>query len=46
MRQRPLSGVPTIAAKHAGLSKRGQHSQSIEPSRLTSAALRQSPISA
>ena len=38
--------VPTRAAKQAGLSKRGQHSQSIEPSRLTSAALWQSPISA
>ena len=44
MRQRPLSGVPTRAAKQAGLSKRGQHSQSIEPSRLTRAALWQSPI--
>ena len=46
IRQRPLSGVPTSAAKQAALSKRGQHSQSIEPSRLTSAALWQSPISA
>jgi hypothetical protein len=44
MRQRPLSGVPTSEAKQAGLSKRGQHSQSIEPSRLTRAALWQSPI--
>ncbi len=46
MRQRPLSGVPTRAAKQAGLSNRGQHSQSIEPSRLTRAALWQSPIMA
>jgi hypothetical protein len=38
--------VPSTAAKQAGLSKRGQHSQSIAPARLTSAALAQSPISA
>jgi hypothetical protein len=44
MRQCPFSGVPTNAAKQAGLSKRGQQSQSMEPSRLTSAALWQSPI--
>jgi len=44
--QRPWSGVPRSAAKHASESNRGQHSQSIEPSRPTSAALSQSPISA
>ena len=43
---RPLSLVPSSAAKQASESKDGQHSQSIEPSRLTSAAVRQSPISA
>jgi hypothetical protein len=46
MRQKPLSGVPSSAAKQAGESKRGQHSQSIEPLRPTSAAVRQSPTSA
>jgi hypothetical protein len=46
IRQRPFSGEPSSAAKHAGLSNRGQHSQSIEPSLLTSAAVWQSPISA
>jgi hypothetical protein len=46
MRKRPWSLPPSSAAKHASLSKRGQHSQSIEPSRETSAALSQSPISA
>ena len=46
MRQRPLAGVPSRAANAAGLSKRGQQSQSIEPPRLTSAAVWQSPISA
>ena len=44
--QRPCSGEPSSAAKHASESKRGQHSQSIEPSRETSAAVLQSPISA
>jgi hypothetical protein len=43
MRQRPCSGAPSRAAKHAGLSKRGQQSQSTEPSRDTSAAVSQSP---
>ena len=33
------SGVPSSAAKQASESKRGQHSQSIEPSRPTSAAV-------
>jgi len=37
--QRPFSAFPSSAAKHAGESKRGQHSQSIDPSRPTSAAL-------
>jgi hypothetical protein len=46
MRQRPCSGEPSNAAKHASESKRGQHSQSIDPSRATSAADSQSPISA
>jgi hypothetical protein len=46
MSQRPLSAVPSSAAKQAGESKRGQHSQSIQPSRPTKAAVRQSPISA
>jgi hypothetical protein len=32
--------------RQASLSKRGQHSQSIDPSRLTNAAVVQSPISA
>jgi hypothetical protein len=42
--QRPCFGAPRIAAKHASESKAGQHSQSIEPSRPTSAAVSQSPI--
>lgn len=42
--QRPLSAVPSSAAKQAPESKRGTHSQSIDPSRATSAAVRQSPI--
>ena len=46
IRQRPLSGVPSSAAKQASESNRGQHSQSIEPSRETSAAVSQSPINA
>ena len=46
MSHRPFSLVPRSAAKHAGESKRGQHSQSIEPSRPTKAAALQSPISA
>ena len=44
--QRPWSGVPRSAAKQAPESKRGKHSQSIEPSRPTSAAVWQSPIKA
>ena len=35
----------SMAAKLASESKRGRHSQSIEPSRATSAAVSQSPIS-
>ena len=42
--QRPFSGEPSSAAKHAPESNRGTHSQSIEPSRPTRAAVRQSPI--
>ena len=38
-RQRPCSRFPSSAAKQALELKRGQHSQSIEPSRLTSAAV-------
>jgi hypothetical protein len=37
--QRPLSRVPRRAAKQASESKRGRHSQSIEPSLPTSAML-------
>jgi hypothetical protein len=46
MIQRPWSDVPSSAAKHASESNRGQQSQSIDPSRPTSAAVSQSPISA
>jgi hypothetical protein len=38
--------VPSSAAKQAGASNRGRQSQSMEPSRPTRAAVRQSPISA
>ena len=38
-------GVPSSAAKHAGESNRGKHSQSMEPSLATSAAVSQSPSS-
>ncbi len=41
---RPFSGDPRSAAKHAPESNRGTHIQSIEPSRPTRAAVRQSPI--
>ena len=44
--QRPLFAVPSRAAKQAALSKRGQHSQSIEPLRPTRAAVVVSPIRA
>ncbi len=43
---RPWSGVPNSAAKQAAESKRGRHSQSIDPSFPTSAAVCMSPISA
>ncbi len=46
MRQRPCSGAPSNAAKQAPESNRGKHSQSIEPSNPTSAAVWQSPMSA
>jgi len=36
--------VPRMAAKHASESNAGQHSQSIDPSRPTNAAVSQSPI--
>ena len=44
--QRPCFSLPRRAAKQASESKAGQHSQSIEPSRPTRAAVSQSPISA
>jgi hypothetical protein len=42
--QRPCLDVPKRAVKHASESKDGQHSQSIDPSRPTNAAVSQSPI--
>ena len=42
--QNPWSRVPNNAAKHAPEEKFGQHNQSIDPSRDTSAAVSQSPI--
>ena len=42
--QRPFISSPRSRAKHAPESNRGQHSQSIEPSRPTRAAVWQSPI--
>ena len=45
-RQRPCSGVPSSAARHAAESNFGRQSQSIEPSRPTSAAVWQSPMRA
>lgn len=42
----PVCSSPNRAAKQAWESKRGQHSQSIEPSSPTSAAVSQSPMSA
>ncbi len=44
--QRPLLASPRIAEKHAAESKRGQHSQSMEPSLETKAAVSQSPMRA
>jgi hypothetical protein len=46
MRQRPFDASPSSAQKTALESKRGRHSQSIDPSRPTSAAVPRSPISA
>jgi hypothetical protein len=46
MSQRPCSLLPSSAAKQAGESKRGKQSQSIDPSRPTSAAEIMLPISA
>lgn len=46
MRQRPWLRSPRSAAKHAPESTCGQHSQSIEPSLPTSAAVSRSPINA
>jgi hypothetical protein len=42
--QRPCSLLPSSAVMQASESKRGQHSQSIDPSRDTSAAVPRSPI--
>jgi hypothetical protein len=44
--KRPPRCESTSAAQIDGLSNRGQHSQSIDPSVDTSAADRQSPITA
>src|SRR6266550_586437 len=44
--QRPWFSSPRSAAKHAPLSNRGAHNQSIEPSSPTSAAVCVSPIMA
>ena len=44
--QWPFAPSPSSAAKQAGESNRGRHSQSIEPSRPTSAAVCRSPSSA
>ena len=44
--QRPASGVSSSAAKQAGESKRGRHSQSIDPWRPTRAAVWRSPMTA
>ena len=46
MLQWPCRSSPSSAAKQAGESKRGTHSQSTEPSRLIRAADRMSPMSA
>jgi hypothetical protein len=44
IRQRPWRSSPSSAAQQAPASNRGRHSQSIEPSRLTSAAVRRLPM--
>src|SRR5689334_1678604 len=46
MRQKPLPSSPNNDAKHAGESKRGMHSQSMEPPLSTSAAVSRSPMRA
>ena len=46
IRQCPFSSSPSSAAKQAGESNCGRHSQSIDPSRPTSAAVCRSPSSA
>jgi hypothetical protein len=46
IRQRPCSGPPSSAAKHAVESKWGRQSQSTEPSLATSAAVWRSATSA
>ena len=43
-RQDPFSSVPRSEAKHAAESKRGMHSQSMDPSIPTRAAVCRSPI--
>ena len=43
--QRPWLSSPSRAAKHAPESNRGRQSQSIDPLRPTSAAVRMSPMS-
>jgi hypothetical protein len=43
---RPFLWVPSKAVKQASESNTGQHSQSIDPSRPTNAAVSQSPIRA
>ena len=42
----PCSGLPRRAQKHALLSKRGRHSQSIEPSCPTNATVSPFPMTA
>ncbi len=46
MSQKPFSAVPSSDAKHAGASKRGRQSQSMDPFVPTSAMVCVSPISA
>jgi hypothetical protein len=43
--KQPASSPPTRRAKTQSLSKRGRHSQSIDPDGEDSAAVRVSPIS-
>ncbi len=46
MRQWPFSSSPRSLAKQAAESKRGRHSQSMDPSRPTSPLVIRSPMSA